>query len=189
MILYKCKSDPSALVPEYEEQYPPTGEISTTPYEPLDDLNGYVILDYNEAYDDYNKAQLYGKYYTITSREKDTGQRVRLNLTVDVMKTYADEIASCNVIVKRTGSPPPDGDREANGWNALIQDAKNVLQSNNSVIEVAFDPDYNNGVTDFGWDNRPYLLCIGSDVPKSVASQVVGPTIPEFLTRDTSSRG
>lgn len=184
MILYKCKSDPNALIPEYADQYPPIGEgeISTTPYEPLDDLNGYVILDYNESYNNYNKAQLYGKYYTITSREKDVGQKMRLNLKVDVMKTYASEIATCDVIVKRTGSPPPNGDREANGWNALIQDARNVMQANEGVIEVAFDPDQDNGVTDFGWDSSIYLMCIGAEVNEETQNMVKGATINKFAT-------
>lgn len=182
MFLYKCLSDPNALVPEYTEKYPPVGEITTTPYQPLDDLNGYVILDYNESYNDYNKAELYGKYYTITSRVKDIGHKIRLNLTVDVMKTYEDEIKNCEVIVQRTGTPPPEGNRESNGWNALIQDARNVIQANDGVIEVAFDPDYDNGVTDFGWDNSIYLMCIGAEVNKDTQNMVTGATVNKFAT-------
>ena len=185
MKLYKCTSDPNALVPNYTDEYPASGEISTTPYEPVDDLNGYVILDYNSSYEQYNKAFLYGKYYTITSHVKEIGGKIRLNLQVDVMKTYADEISSCTVIVQRTGSPPPNGDRNSNGWNALIQDARNVVQANNGVIEVAFTPDEDHGVTDFGWDNSIYLMCIGAIVDTETQNMVKGATIDKFSTYET----
>lgn len=179
MFLYKCVSDPNALVPNYTDKYPES-EIITTPYEPLDDLNGYVILDYNESYNDYNKAELYGKYYTITSRVKDIGHKIRLNLTVDVMKTYENELKSCEVIVSRT-SGVPESDTATIGWNALLKDLRSVQQINDDVFEVGFtglgsDPMTGEPLiaqSEFGFDGRPYLLAIGCDPPDEKANAIM----------------
>ena len=169
MFLYKCVSDPNALIPNYTDK---SEAIPTTPYQPLDDLNGYVILDYNESYNEYNKAELYGKYYTITSRVKDIGHKMRLNLEVDVMKTYADEIATCEVIVTRTSGEPASDDAMI-GWNSLIKDARNITMVNDDCFEVTVNGMSSDPITgeelipqsEFGFDSRPYLLAIGCDAP------------------------
>lgn len=174
MKLYKCNSDPNALVPNYTDEYPSSGEISTTPYEPLDDLNGYVILDYNSSYEQYNKAQLYGKYYTITSHVKEIGGKIRLNLEVDVMKTYADEIKDCFAVIERTSADNVDTGEKKIGWNAYLPDPKNVRQVNNQEIECEFE-----GTNRFSYDSRPYLLAIGCDAP-DLSLQTLLPNMPGY---------
>ena len=174
MKLYKCTSDPNALVPDYTNEYPTVGEIPTTPYEPLDDLNGYVILDYNESYNDYNKAELYGKYYTITSRVKDIGHKMRLNLEVDVMKTYADEIKDCFAVIERTSADQVNLGEKKIGWNSYLPDPKNVRQVNNQEIECEFE-----GTNKFTYDSRPYLLAIGCDAP-DLSLQTLLPNMPGY---------
>lgn len=174
MKLYKCISDTNALVPEYTNEYPSNSEITTTPYEPVDDLNGYVILDYNSIYEQYDKAQLYGKYYTITSHVKEIGGKIRLNLEVDVMKTYSSSILECVAVIERTAANNVKTPADEVGWNAFLPDGKNVRQVNNQELEVAFL-----GSNKFTYDSRPYLLAIGCDTP-DLSIQTMYPNMPGY---------
>ena len=172
---YKCDSDPNALVPKYDTTTA-SDEIGTTPYEPLDDLNGYVILEYNSSYEGYNKAYLSdtGKYYTITSRSLEPGQKIKVFLEVDVMKTYADKIAGCFAVIERTSADKVDIGEKNIGWNAYLPDPKNVRQVNNQEIECEFT-----GTNRFAYDSRPYLLAIGCDAP-DLSIQTLLPNMPGY---------
>ena len=134
MTLYKILSDPNALNPIYfsEEGYTdsPITIETVKPYEALDDLSGYVVLDYDGSYEEYNGAFLgdTGKFYTITSKELLTGHRIRLNLRVDVMKTYQDEITSCTGILIRSSN--------TRIGNAYLQDGKRDFESGKTTSNI-----------------------------------------------------
>lgn len=134
MTLYKILSDPNALNPYYfdDEGYTdsPITINSVVPYEALDDLSGFVILDYNSAYEGYNGAFLSetGKFYTITSKELLTGQRIRLNLRVDVMKTYQSEITNCTGILLRSSN--------TSIGNSYINDGKRDFEAGKTTSNI-----------------------------------------------------
>lgn len=143
--LYKCADDPDTLNKTFSNALSKNG----TPYEPVDDLNGYVILDYFSDIESYNAASITftsgkkTKYYTITSRTPEPGQKVRVNLSCDVLKAYETEIANIEGILCRTSN---------NEWtNYTIQDGKAVYQSNRTTINVTLaELDYEENAVIFG---------------------------------------
>ena len=82
-----------------------TGNTSANcnPYEPVDDLNGFIIVSSSYAEYNYVKFTLTGKErkYFITNREAMTGGRFRLYLREDVLSTMISSIEQCNCIVSR----------------------------------------------------------------------------------------
>lgn len=75
---------------------------SVTPFEPLDELRGYVIMEYDEIYYEMTMAGMGWKYYHITDRTALPGGRIRLDLMVDVLYTYRTDMMNCNVWCKRS---------------------------------------------------------------------------------------
>lgn len=147
--LYKCSDDPKKLYKTYGSELVRNG----TPYKPVDDLSGYVILEYTTDIETYNAASLeWGgktKYYTITSIQADTGNKVIVNLYEDVLKTFETEIGNLYAIVARTSNK--------NVYNSYLPDQKLVMQSNLLCQNYAFG----NGA--FTYDNSIILGVIGSE--------------------------
>ena len=128
--LYKCANDPDTLNKTFSNSSYRNG----TPYEPVDDLNGYVILDYTVDIESYNAASLIignrTKYYTITSRTPEPGHKVRVNLSCDVLETYKTEIENISGILSRTA------DKD---YNAFVVDNKATFQANFTTVTVPLD--------------------------------------------------
>lgn len=147
--LYKCSDDPKKLYKTYGDASSRNG----TPYKPVDDLNGYVILEYTTDIETYNGASLeWGgktKYYTINSIQADIGNKVIVNLQEDVLKTFETEIGNLYAIVARTSNK--------NVYNSYLPDQKLVMQSNLLCQNFAFG----NGA--FTYDNSIILGVIGSE--------------------------
>ena len=132
---------------------------TVNPFEAIDDLNYRVIMDYSAALDAANYAEADSRYYFITDRTKITGGRIELICAIDVLETYASGIANLHVIVQRTAADP-ETSADGIGWNSLLDDQKIVTQVNSRVFEVGLD-----GISEFTYDFRPYLACIGCDTP------------------------
>lgn len=84
--------------------------ISAKPVDPTTILTPRVIIDYDSTVIAANYAYIsdFGRYYYITDISIATGNRMTISMTVDVLKTYAAEIAECEVVVSRSeaaGSP------------------------------------------------------------------------------------
>lgn len=75
------------------------------PFEPLSPLTGQLLLAFDSTIYATNYAKFENKYYFITDRELLTGMRMRLICRVDVLKTYADQIAGLRVMCRRSGLP------------------------------------------------------------------------------------
>ena len=130
------------------------------PFEALDDLNSRLIMDYSAALDAANYCiSSDGRHYFITDKSKLTGCRIELICAIDVLETYASGIANLHVIVQRTAADP-ETSADGIGWNSLLDDQKIVTQVNSRVFEVGLD-----GISEFTYDFRPYLACIGCDTP------------------------
>lgn len=80
------------------------------PYEPLSDLEGKIILDYNQLYFRSNYCILnfndpespeYTKNYFITNRELLPGGKMALYLSVDSLTTYKTGVLKTKVICVR----------------------------------------------------------------------------------------
>lgn len=82
---------------------PPLRTLTTVvPYEPLSDLEGYLILEYDNVVERSNYCYFEERYYFIKDREKLIGGKLRLTLRVDVLKTYENQVDTIDVVCKRT---------------------------------------------------------------------------------------
>ena len=127
------------------------------PFEPVDDLNVRLIMDYSAALDTCTYVIADGRCYFITSRQRLTGGRIALYCAIDVLETYSTEINALDCIIKRTSADP---DQNENGWNSLLDDQWTVTEVNTEEFEVGLD-----GLSSFAYDPRPYLAVIGYDAP------------------------
>lgn len=117
---------------------------TTNPYEPIDDLNGYIIVSADCSQYNYVKLTLTGidRYYYITSREPMTGQRFKLFLEEDVLFTFKDTINNADCVVDRgyiqgnefmnTGNLP------ILGFNRLSETASNEIMYNDGNHNLYF---------------------------------------------------
>lgn len=127
------------------------------PFEPIDDLNVRLIMDYTAALDSCTYVIADSRCYFITSRQRLTGGRIALYCAIDVLETYSAEINALDCIIKRTSADP---DQNENGWNSLIEDQWTVTEVNTEELEVGLD-----GLSSFAYDPRPYIAVIGYDAP------------------------
>lgn len=79
--------------------------LSVEPFEPLDELSGYIIMQFNQDYYEMTMAGIGWKYYHITGRTALPGNRIRLDLRVDCIYTYKNEIYNQPANAVRTGNP------------------------------------------------------------------------------------
>lgn len=127
------------------------------PFEPVDDLNVRLIMDYSAALDSCTYVIADSRCYFITSRQRLTGGRIALYCAIDVLETYSTEINALDCIIRRTSADP---EQNENGWNSLIEDQWTVTEVNTEELEVGLD-----GLSSFAYDPRPYLAVIGYDAP------------------------
>lgn len=127
------------------------------PFEPIDDLNVRLIMDYTAALDSCTYVIADSRCYFITSRQRLTGGRIALYCAIDVLETYSAEINALDCIIKRTSADP---DQNENGWNSLLDDQWTVTECNTEEFEVGLD-----GLSSFAYDPRPYIAVIGYDPP------------------------
>lgn len=80
--------------------------VSISPYEPIDDISGYIIT--SGTYDSYNYVSINNlngrtRYYFVGPREVMTGGRCRIRLDEDVLMTWKDTIMNTPCVVGRAG--------------------------------------------------------------------------------------
>ena len=103
-------SDPKTAIKAFESD---PIQKECTPYEALDDLNGYVIIDYDPNVMGCNYAEYDGKKYFVTDRIRQPGQKLQVKLRIDSLSTYWGQIEDCQAMVRTTSN---DG-----GWTKMIQ--------------------------------------------------------------------
>lgn len=80
----------------------PTHTATITPYQPLSELTGTIILAYNSDLDSANYCSFGSKYYFITDRILLTGGKIQLTLRTDVLMTYRAAILNCKAVINRS---------------------------------------------------------------------------------------
>lgn len=123
MTLYNTQSNPKALNKDL------TGGIqiqTINPYEALSDLDGYVIIEYNAAYENINYAAYDGDYYFVTDREKLIGGKLKLYMHMDVLMSFKTDIESCPMVALRS--------EMTTKHNAYIQDGLRVTYADRETV-------------------------------------------------------
>lgn len=134
MILYNVSDNPKKL----NKTLGNGTEIQTiTPYEPVSDLEGYVIVNYNADYMLKNYAAYLNDYYFITDRELLTGGKMKLHLRMDVLMSFQTDIKNCPCVVSRSEEP--------NLQNSYIVDnLRNTYAKREVISKVIGTLDYAN---------------------------------------------
>ena len=101
---------------------------SSYPYEPLDDLNGYVIIDYTA--NSFNYVEIDGKTYFVREREKLEGRNYRIHLEEDVLTTWKSVALATPLIP----------DRASGGYNSYIADPLQKSQVDYDNFSYGFAP-------------------------------------------------
>lgn len=126
MILYNTISNPKALNKDLTNII----QIETIkPYEPVSDLEGYVIIDYNSDYENMNYAAYDNDFYFITDREKMIGGKMKLYLRMDVLMSFKTGIVNCPIVVLRS--------EVTSKHNAYIQDGLRVTYADREMDTFA----------------------------------------------------
>lgn len=73
-----------------------------TPFEPVSDLTGKILIDYNAAVETCNYAAIGDRYYYIRDYIKDIGSRMQVILELDPLKTFSTQIKACDCICATT---------------------------------------------------------------------------------------
>jgi hypothetical protein len=107
LIIYDCSSNKNTVDKVLTS---PITISNVKPYEPLDELEGYIIIDYTPDKDGYrtkNYAEYLGNYYFITDRELLIGGKMKLRLRMDVLMSFSASIKNCPAIASRStiGNP------------------------------------------------------------------------------------
>lgn len=110
-------SDPKTAIKQFVENI--DYEKTCTPYEALDDLNGYVIIDYDPNVMTCNYAEYDSKKYFVTNRIRQPGQKLQVRLRIDSLSTYWGQINQCEAIVRTTTQN--DEENKLTGWTRMIQ--------------------------------------------------------------------
>ena len=122
----------------------PTHTATITPYQPLSELTGTIILAYNSALDSANYCSFGSKYYFITDRILLTGGKIQLTLRVDVLMTYKTAIKNCPAILARTET------KEAQ--DIYIADPDYPIEQYKKIVIKNFAP--------FSYSQNQFIACI-----------------------------
>ena len=137
------------------------------PFNPCNIDEPVFILDTDSTLNTYNYCYIseFGRYYFVSPPTLETGHKMRINCTCDVLKTYYDDICNCVGMITRSesvGAPSeiPDTQLPVNPNNVELKTIPFRYKSGGAFtgnIANPFDLDY---TTD-----TPYLLQIrGVDV-------------------------
>lgn len=103
---YKCSCDERVVDKEPYLALVGTADTTLNNYSSVDATHGTLIMSTTFQEANYVKLTMMGttKYYYITSKEADIGQKCVMHLTIDVLYTYKTDIMGLNVIVERSAS-------------------------------------------------------------------------------------
>jgi len=102
--LYKCSCSEDT-VDKSDSLTSSTQALTCSAYEPVDDLNGYLIL--SGTYDQYNYVKISNiagidRYYYVRNREMLPAQRCKIHLEEDVLMTFLDTILDTECLIKQS---------------------------------------------------------------------------------------
>ena len=101
-----------------------TKTATCTPFEPVSDLTGSVLIDYVAGVEGCNYAQITGdgrpRYCFITDIQKDVGGHMRVYLREDPLMTFKTEIQDSAILATRSSVVAKDNGNV--GYNAYLQD-------------------------------------------------------------------
>ena len=121
------------------------GTTQCTPYEPISDIEGFVIIDYNASTRWVtNYVSLDGKYYFITNREAMTADRLKLYLKCDVLMNYVNTNDFKNLTVY-----PSRSESEYNSWMMDGRQPYEVAKENVVVDPTGADDSLPNACLDY----------------------------------------
>lgn len=100
---FKFDGDPRVVEKTFSAQ---SSEVDIKPYTALNDLRGYIIVSPDYQQYNYVKMIIAGKtkYYFVTAKTTDTGGRLTMQLSEDVLMTYKDIILNTDCMVSRANA-------------------------------------------------------------------------------------
>lgn len=127
---------------------------SIAPFEPMSEQEPTLILDYDARYDGINYAKVTkdGKdwYYFVDQPVLYPGQRVSIQLRLDVLMTNRAEMLQLDVIIKRSST----------SFNSYMYDDKQMGQVNRTTFSTVFPGHFGTGNT-FTYNGQIYVAAIG----------------------------
>lgn len=95
-----------------------------TPFKPVSDLTGTILLDYTAEAEGANYAMVTGdgreRYCFITDIEKDIGGRMSITLKEDALMTFSTGIKNCDILATRCSVISKDDGNV--GYNSYLED-------------------------------------------------------------------
>lgn len=100
--LYTTSDDPKVVSKELNE----IGVATIVPTQNFDVIHPLFIIDYKENYltANYCYCPLLKRYYFINGYNLDIGKKIILDCSIDVLKTYDEQIRNCTACVTRSES-------------------------------------------------------------------------------------
>lgn len=138
-----------------------TGACS--PWEPVDDLHGSVLTNYNAAVESANYCHVTGdgreRYCYVREITKELGGQMRVHMDVDPLMTFKDEILNSDIYITRTSQSGSDY-----GYNMDMDDGKTPRVVYDRVTVIP-DNDSGGNVRWFDADiNAIYAQVLGSEL-------------------------
>ena len=122
--LYKISDPPYTLKKDIGNDKLIRKNIPCSPFEPLSDLKGKIILDYTAAADEANYCSITEgtrtRYAFITDRVKGVGGRLTLVLDEDPLMTFKAGILEADILATRASVLAKDSGNV--GYNAYLPD-------------------------------------------------------------------
>lgn len=116
--------------------------------EDVDIMNPVIILKAaNILHCNYAYIDLFGRYYYIKSIDTLPGGLVKLNMHIDVLKTYSSDILNCEGVISR----------QENNYNLYLPDNEFKVYANNNKKTIPFNK------TPFNKDLN-FILCVNGGI-------------------------
>lgn len=153
--LYNISADARQLVKVTAS----TGHITKQtirPTDAVDIITPTFIFDYdtNILNINYLKCNDFGRYYFVTNIAVESGGRVRVSCSIDVLQTYADSIKNCKATVIRTAT---------SGTPTMYSDSKFPVYPSKKVVTSITSAETSNSLSANG-DYCYVLNTIGGNV-------------------------
>ena len=164
--LYKISDPPATLHKDITSNGKLIREnISCSPFEPMGDLKGNIIIDYSLASDEANYCSItegnqesgyVTRYAFITDRVKGVGGRLTLVLEEDPLMTYYTEILKQSIEVTRCSKQA--NSESMSGYNSMLHDPEIETTVQRSYREFAFK--ITGGDMKFVYPTNQYILAV-----------------------------
>ena len=102
--LYQCGDDPRTMHKTLQNALTVSAEIKEACSTETPDF--YIAYDDTIITGHYNYAQAWGRYYYLGDPDLVPGQGMILHGRHDVLMTYADQIAGCPAVIRRSSALP-----------------------------------------------------------------------------------